>query len=393
MKKVRAAVNLSRYCLMMIFLLQLKVEAQGFEIVSIYELIRGHKSIELLSCDGKESFLFDEFPLKANPPLFQPSQGMLQGTFVLTIPQGMVYFQPKDIAGIILAHGSIVEEMLWPSKEAFFGRHKKFKLLDLPEDSLTFDGRLAVITQEVAGCYGHWLIEVLGRLALLERYGVQYDKLYVPQDYAFQKESLALWGIDSEKIIDSSQVPLIQAKELIVPSLVCRKYPALPRKPLCCMYSTSWIVEYLRNKFLPLLLQMQSDKQFSKKIFISRNDAGSRRVINEDEVFALFEPLGFERYFLTELSFIEQVRLFENAEMIVAPSGSGLTNLIFCNPGTCIVELFQARGDCTFFYLSQLVGLKHICLQSMIFSQGGGFFDTTISLDLIEDFIKNEMKI
>ncbi|MCX5923210.1 MAG: glycosyltransferase family 61 protein [Candidatus Dependentiae bacterium] len=385
--------NVWRFCLLVAFFVQLKLEAQELQIVSMYDLMRADKSIKFLSCDEKEAFAFKEFPLKANPPLFQPSQGMLQGTFVLTIPQGQVYFQPKDIAGIILASGSIVEEMLWPSKEAFFGRHKKFQLLDLPEDGFKVEGRMAVITQEVAGCYGHWLIEVLGRLALLERYGVQYDKLYVPQNYPFQKESLALWGIDQEKIIDSFQVPLVKAQELVVPSLVCRKSPALPRKPLCCMYSVKWIVEYVRNKFLPILSREQMDKQFSKKIFISRNDAGSRRVINEDDLFALFEPLGFERYFLTELSFIEQVGLFANAEIIIGPSGSGLTNLIFCNPGTCIVELFQARGDCTFFYLSQLIGLKHICLQSMTFSQGGGFFDTTISLDIIQDFIKNEMKL
>jgi hypothetical protein len=43
---------------------------------------------------------------------------------------------------------------------------------------------------------------------------------------------------------------------------------------------------------------------------------------------------------LSTLSFLEKIELFHCAEVIVSPHGAGLTNLIFCNPGTKIVEMF-----------------------------------------------------
>ncbi len=365
------------------------LEAKRAEIVPLQDLMSQNNAIKYVKCDDKISFFFEPFPLVAHPPLYQPNEGIINTTFVLTIPHGSVYSLPRGIDGIIVTDDCIVEEMMWPSRQAFFGRHKRFKAQTMRTDPLMVAGRLAVLTQECAGCYGHWLVEVLGRLALLERYGITYDTLYVPQDYAFQRDSLALWGIESEKIVNSSGVDVVQAEDLVVPSLVCRKYPALGRAPLCCMYALPWIVEYLRNKFLPLLGQQSSDNAYSKKIFISRQDSGMRRVTNEDEVFALFEPLGFVRYYATQLSFLEQIRLFSQAEIVVSPNGSGLTNAIFCDPGTLVIELFQARGDCTFFYLSQLCGLKHVCVQTVEFDQHGGFFDTQMPLSIIQNVVDN----
>jgi capsular polysaccharide biosynthesis protein len=37
---------------------------------------------------------------------------------------------------------------------------------------------------------------------------------------------------------------------------------------------------------------------------------------------------------------VDQIRLFSEAELIVAPHGGALTNLLFAEPGTAVVELF-----------------------------------------------------
>ena len=62
--------------------------------------------------------------------------------------------------------------------------------------------------------------------------------------------------------------------------------------------------------------------------------------MNEKEVFSVLEKYGFEMVKLSSLSFVEKIELFNTAEAIVSPHGAGLTNLIFCNPGTKVVELF-----------------------------------------------------
>jgi len=51
----------------------------------------------------------------------------------------------------------------------------------------------------------------------------------------------------------------------------------------------------------------------------------TRRIINEHEVIEALATFGFVAYALEEMSFSEQVRLFSQAEMVVAPHGAGLT--------------------------------------------------------------------
>ena len=75
---------------------------------------------------------------------------------------------------------------------------------------------------------------------------------------------------------------------------------------------------------------------------------------------ALLSKYGFETVFLEEMSVLEQVALFANAKFIVAPHGSGLSNLVFCSPETTIVELFSPhylRTD--YWILSQQLKLNH----------------------------------
>lgn len=85
-----------------------------------------------------------------------------------------------------------------------------------------------------------------------------------------------------------------------------------------------------------------------------------------------------------DLSLIEQIVLFHNAEIIVAPHGAGLVNLLFARPGTKVIELFQAHEDDTYWYLSQVIGLDHVCVKTTEFKPDGGYTDTIIPIESIE---------
>lgn len=79
------------------------------------------------------------------------------------------------------------------------------------------------------------------------------------------------------------------------------------------------------------------------KIYISRKFPSARVVRNESEIIPVLKDAGFVICQLEELPFEAQVRLFRNAEIVVAPHGAGLVNLIFSKSGTRVVEIF-AKG-------------------------------------------------
>lgn len=65
----------------------------------------------------------------------------------------------------------------------------------------------------------------------------------------------------------------------------------------------------MRKQAISNLSQRFSDN-YSSYVYISRSDADSRRVINEEELLDELKQMGFEPYTLSELDFEEQVRLF-----------------------------------------------------------------------------------
>jgi len=100
------------------------------------------------------------------------------------------------------------------------------------------------------------------------------------------------------------------------------------------------------------------------RLFISRADALFRRVLNEEEILPLLNEYGFTSVKLEGLSFIEQVKLFRDAEAVVLPHGSGLANLVFCSKGTKVIELLPFLVLDHGFRLSTAVGLDYFFLNS-----------------------------
>jgi hypothetical protein len=100
-----------------------------------------------------------------------------------------------------------------------------------------------------------------------------------------------------------------------------------------------------------------------RKLYISRRDSKNRVLVNESEIQAVAESVGCTSVMLSDLSFNEQVRLFSEASLIVAPHGAGLTNIGFCRPGTTLCELhMESYVHWSFRRLAALRGLNYGCL-------------------------------
>jgi capsular polysaccharide biosynthesis protein len=179
--------------------------------------------------------------------------------------------------------------------------------------------------------YFHWLFDVLPRLHILKLSGV-YDGIglfFVPStDYAFQRESLACLGIGQDRIIASTAIRHIRARRLIATD-----HPSVTET------IRGWACVFLRDAFLK---HGRKPARAAARIYLSRKDsANERRIVNEDQLVAELEKMGFVALAATDFSFAEQVGLFAGAEMVVGAHGAGLANLVFCGAGTKVVEIFN----------------------------------------------------
>lgn len=136
-------------------------------------------------------------------------------------------------------------------------------------------------------------------------------------------------------------------------------------------------IKLLRDVFLP-----NTNRKVSCRIYISRK-LSNRSFNNEKDLEENLCQLGFKILSLEQMDFNEQINAFANSDIVVAPHGAGLANLVWCGPGTKVIEIFSAKvfNDC-FARLSSQLSCKHFCCWSQ---ETGGFGDVNIAevIDLI----------
>ncbi len=256
----------------------------------------------------------------------------LPNTFVATIPQGTFWINSQQSSTAILTGDrhllsdlSPEFPLLSPGHPDHLARQHALFTANVPPVQ-RIDGTIAVLAGLSNDMYFHWLFDVLPRLDLIDRSGIArnaIDGFLVSHHLPFQQETLACLGIPAAKILTPEQYPHLQAECLIV--------PAFPGSPA---WMPPWACQWLRQRFL-------ADRPAtSTRLYLSRRETANRRVINEPAVLTMLAELGFQCVTLEALTVREQAALLASAEVVIAPHGSGLSNLVFCHPGTIVIEIF-----------------------------------------------------
>ena len=191
--------------------------------------------------------------------------------------------------------------------------------------------------------YWHWLYDVLPRLALCSKEislkTIDYF-LFPSLLKKYQNETLDCLNITKNKRLSSEKFRHIKAKELIVtdhPVVVSGK----PSNDI--QNIQGWIMLWLKSNFLDNNIK----KNKKNKIYINRKDskhATERLIRNENEVEKFLLKNNFISVKLHDIKFSDQVELFYNAECIAGLHGGGFANLVFCKPGTKVVELRSSNA-------------------------------------------------
>ncbi|TWG93986.1 uncharacterized protein DUF563 [Nocardioides sp. J9] len=190
------------------------------------------------------------------------------------------------------------------------------------------DGTVAVLSARGTGHnFYHFVTDELPRIGLLrEAFGdIEPDVWVLDRHTGYQKQLLAMLGIEPDRVVTPGPGLHLQAKRLLVPSLPNAVMDAPPE-------SQAWLREHLppqRTTGLP------------EKIYVTRGTTPhTRRMVQEDAVRAALQARGFTCVDPGSLSVQEQVDHFAAARVVVAPHGAALTNLAFCRPGVRVLEMF-----------------------------------------------------
>ena len=284
-------------------------------------------------------------------------------TFVAVVPDGRVYgaqgtvITPDDkvLADVSIEQGSFRRNTKSHSSlvlPANAKDHSAFRQLKLPH-TCKINGTVAVLSGFSAHVYYHWMFDVLPRIELLRLNGITINNIdnFVLNDvrYPFQEETLITLGIPRQKILESSKFPHVKADRLIVASRVGLVFN-MPK----------WACNFLRHNFLSETAKGKEKSNKLERIYLNRANANYRRVVNETELINYLDGLGFESVTLESMLVAEQALLFSSAKVIVAPHGSGLTNLVFCSPGAKVIELFSPNFvNSIYWALSNLIDVEY----------------------------------
>jgi hypothetical protein len=100
-----------------------------------------------------------------------------------------------------------------------------------------------------------------------------------------------------------------------------------------------------------------------KRVLVCRSLANSRNLDNRAEMIAALKGLGFAAIQPETLSFDEQVLTFAGADIVVTEFGAAMANVMFCRPGTKIVEIIaEGQHDPWSSHLAAMLDLEHVVL-------------------------------
>lgn len=214
------------------------------------------------------------------------------------------------------------------------------------------------------GNYTHWFQDYLTRLEGLEHYrsetGANPAVLIPSGASGWMRDALRAMGYGPDRWTEW-RGGRARADRLIVSSVRREARERAPNRRI--VYSPTgvrWVRDRIRSG-----IDAERTVAHSERIYLSRSNALTRRVRNEDEVMGLLADWGFERYRPEELSFAEQVTLFSNAEAIVSPHGSGLMNQIFADDAA-VIELMGKKqtvtSPATEYFYAELLGHDYACV-------------------------------
>lgn len=294
----------------------------------------------------------DQTLLPAINDFADPSKPIFGGTEAVAEPGSVWQYEagPKQAAllrcGAVFTKGKVLcmdwlgdrrlyDNITSPQKRTFHETHTLIAPWSHYVDGIRFGGYYDYVVLIAAKLCR--IKEALGEDAF-NRAVVAYPLFGTP----YERELLALLGVGPDQVFDS-RLTNIRFKTYVVANSGHWFYPN---------------VADLTALKRQVEAKLPAGPRTGKRIYISRS--GRRRILNEDALIALLEKYDIETIADTPRTVAEQVSIYRNVSFIIGPHGASFTNILWCRPGTHLVELFSPNYVPDFFlYMAQRLGLRY----------------------------------
>tara|TARA_B100001175_G_C19467456_1_gene619892 strand:+ start:465 stop:1562 length:1098 start_codon:yes stop_codon:yes gene_type:complete len=186
--------------------------------------------------------------------------------------------------------------------------------------------------------YFHFLFDIVPKIYLLKT-KINLNKIdyfYVSDPKKWQINIFKILGIDKKKLLSSKNNKHIFANEIYAvdhpwynKGYIQQNVKKIPK----------WIIYQNRKIFLN-----KSKNNLKKKIFLDRSQSKYNhcQIENINDIKKLIVSKKFDITKPELLSFKRQINLFKNSSIIVGAHGAAFSNIIFCKPGTKIIEIIPS---------------------------------------------------
>lgn len=220
--------------------------------------------------------------------------------------QSLLYdIRLKEIGGYFIILKMIIKEVLKGSLKFISNKN----------------GSVATVVNEWSNNYFHWVTEVLPKVYFLKNCNKDFSIL-LPSNFVAEYQLTSLRQMN---------VPIIYFDRTV---FIKKIYLPSRQSPYSAHYNPT-IIRGLSNQ---LVAKTDVNLNLGRFIYITRRNANIRKIENEKEVISLLCKYDFKIIEFESLSFQQQISVSYNAEIMISIHGAGLTNMIFCKPGTVILE-------------------------------------------------------
>ena len=179
--------------------------------------------------------------------------------------------------------------------------------------------------------YSFWMTSSLVRLRMLYNTGQEFVLIYPEEWDQIPYVQVTLKAFSNLKIEKIPAGVHIQVPHLLLPEV--RPFTA------CLNEQDIKGVSMQMQDFYHDEIQKVSGTP--SKIFVNRKKASCRKITNESDVAGLLRQYGFVEIDFDDLSFVEQIAYVHNAQQVVMLHGAGMTNSMFAQPKTKVLELLH----------------------------------------------------